>query len=216
MAAATESPVRGVYALTPDGLPQEELLARVRAALAGGVRLVQYRAKLADPVRRRAEGARLVRVCREAGVPLIINDDPELAREVGAAGVHVGRTDATIAGARAAIGRPVLVGASCYNRLDLAAGAFAAGADYIAFGSFFPSQVKPDAVRAEIGLIAEAKRRFALPVVAIGGISSGNVDPLIEAGVDAVAVISDIFSAADVAEAAARLAQRFQRSREPS
>lgn len=201
--------VRGVYAVTPDGLDDEHLVAKVDAALLGGARVVQYRNKnAADDVRLRQAKA-LATVCRRHRVPLIINDHTELAATVGADGVHLGKDDGEIAKARAALGPDALIGASCYNVLDNAWKAQQAGASYVAFGSFFPSATKPDAVRASIVLLQEAKQRLSIPVVAIGGISEDNAARLVAAGADAIAVISALFDAPDVRAAAVRLSNFF-------
>ena len=195
--------VRGVYAVTPDLADTRLLLAQTRAALAGGVRLVQYRNKTAADTLRREQADALQDLCRRHSALLIVNDDVELAHAVGAAGVHVGAGDAEVAAARQRLGAGRLIGASCYGDLRRAETATAHGADYVAFGSFFDSTIKPDAVRAPLSILQAARERTALPLVAIGGITLANVDALIAAGADAVAVISALFAAADI-EAAAR------------
>jgi thiamine-phosphate pyrophosphorylase len=200
----------GLYAVTDAALagsrPLPDLVAQ---ALAGGARLIQYGDKSSGPARRLAEAGALAARCREVGALLIVNDDVELALAAGANGVHVGRDDAAIASARARLGPDRLVGASCYNRFDLAVAAAAAGADYVAFGSFFPSSTKPDAVRADLSLLERARRELAVPVVAIGGITPENGGALVRAGADMLAVITAVFGAADVRTAAAALARLF-------
>ncbi len=198
--------IAGLYAITPDLEDTADLCYRVRAALAGGARVLQYRNKSASPALRLEQAQALQALCAARGVPLIINDHPELALQTGAAGVHLGGDDGDIAAARAALGPDRLLGASCYDRLELAERALAAGADHVAFGSFFPSSVKPGAVRPPLSLLAEARRRFPAPLVAIGGITAANAPQLIAAGADAVAVISTIFAAPDI-EAATREVQ---------
>ena len=173
------------------------LSALVGAALAGGARLIQYRNKLAPPPLRRAQAAELLRICRGAGAKLIVNDDLALALEVGADGVHLGRDDGDAAQARAALGPDRILGISCYADIARGAGAAAAGADYLAFGSMFASATKPDAVTAPARLLMEAKR-FGLPVAAIGGITLANAPQLIAEGADMVAVITDLFDAMDI------------------
>jgi len=128
---------------------------------------------------------------------------------IGADGLHVGRDDASIAAARARLGPGRILGASCYDRLDLALGAREGGADYVAFGSAFASSTKPGAASAPLSLYREAKTRLACPVVAIGGITSRNARPLIEAGADALAVISDLFDAPDIERRAREFAEMF-------
>lgn len=200
--------LRGLYAITPDDELPPRLSAMVMEALAGGVRLVQYRNKTAPPPLRRAQAADLLRLCRASEARLIVNDDLALALEIGADGVHLGRDDGDINAARAALGPQKILGVSCYADLDLAAAAAKAGADYLAFGSIYPSVTKPNAPRAPLALLGEARRRFALPIAAIGGISLDNAALTIAAGADLLAVVSDLFDAIDIA-AQAREYQRL-------
>lgn len=202
--------IAGLYAITPDLADTGELLRRVRMALAGGVRVLQYRNKTATPALRSAQARALQALCEDSGVPLIINDHLELALECNAAGLHLGGDDGDLATARARLGPQRLLGASCYDRIELAAAAIAAGADHIAFGSFFPSTVKPGAVRPPLELISRAKQRFAVPVVAIGGITPHNAPQLLAAGVDAVAVISAVFAAENISAAARSFQTLFE------
>jgi len=206
--------IAGLYAVTPDLADTAELTARVAAALAGGAAAIQYRNKVADAALRHAQAHALARLHALRGGLLIVNDDAALAAEIGADGVHVGEDDASIAAAREIVGPDRLVGASCYNDLGRARAAVAAGADYIAFGSFFASAVKPNARRAELELLASA-RALDVPVVAIGGITADNASSLVGAGADAVAVITAVFDAPDVEVAARAIAARFPSSAGP-
>lgn len=199
----------GLYAVTPDTADTSALLAGVEAALAGGARALQYRNKAADAALRRRQGAALLELCRRYHAPLIINDHLDLALALDADGAHIGADDGPIAPARTMLGADKILGASCYHRFETALAAQQAGADYVAFGSFFPSNVKPDAVRAPLSLLTEAKQRLTVPVVAIGGITPDNAPQLIAAGADAVAVISALFGAPDVLAAARRFAGLF-------
>lgn len=202
--------ISGLYAVTPDGLQDRALESRVEAALLGGAALVQYRNKrVSDEVRQR-QARRLLALCRHYDVPLIINDDPALAADLGAEGVHLGGEDPGIGEARSQLGASAIIGASCYNRLDRARAARNRGADYVAFGSVFPSAIKPNAVRAPLSLLREAKEQIGLPVVAIGGITSENAHEVVAAGADAIAVISALFDAPDVRDAAVMLSSLFQ------
>jgi thiamine-phosphate pyrophosphorylase len=194
---------RGLYAVTPEEPDTEVLTLKVRNALAGGAHIVQYRNKSANASLRREQGAELLALCRTAGAPLIVNDDLDLALAIGADGLHLGHGDTALAAARAKLGEGRLLGASCYGRLELALAARSAGADYVAFGSAFPSATKPGAMPAPLGLYREARALLDSPIVAIGGITLENARIVIEAGVDAVAVISALFDAPDI-EAAAR------------
>jgi len=201
-------PPRGLYAIT-DG-PRPDLHAAVESALNGGAAILQYRDKSAESERRHAEAASLLAACRRFGVPLIVNDDVDLAAAIGADGVHLGEHDGGIDAARTRLGAAAIIGVSCYDSLDRARQLAAAGADYLAFGAFFPSPTKPLARRAGAGLLRDAKS-LGLPLVAIGGITPDNAQPLIEAGADFVAAISGVFAAADPSAAARRYANLFTR-----
>ena len=169
-APAAQALPRGVYAITdPELLPETRLAQRVAAAIAGGARTVQYRDKTADASTRLRRARALAQLCRDVGAVFIVNDHPELALEVGADGVHVGQHDEALAEARAVMGPRGLVGVSCYDRIDLAVRAAAGGADYVAFGSMFPSTTKPGAVAAPLSLVTRASGMLEIPVVAIGG-----------------------------------------------
>ena len=200
---------RGLYAITPDWSDTARLLATTEAILAGGCRLLQYRNKIASPELQREQAEALRTLTRRHGVPLIINDDAALALAVKADGAHIGRDDGAIAEARALLGANALLGASCYNEHVRAETAVAAGADYIAFGAMFASPTKPQAVRAPLELIGQA-RALDHPIVCIGGITAENAAPLIAAGADLLAVISDVFDAPDPHARAAQFAALFE------
>ncbi len=203
-------PFTGLYAITDRTLCGERLTAAVDQAIAGGARVIQYRDKSTDTTRRRTEAEALLALCRTHRVPLLINDDVALAAAIGADGVHIGRDDGSLAEARARLGPGAIIGVSCYNRLTLAEQAESEGADYVAFGRFFPSSSKPQAVQADPELLRRARRVLACPVVAIGGITAQNGRPLIEAGADLLAVIAGVFAQPDVTTAARRIAELFQ------
>lgn len=200
----------GLYALTPETADTERLLTQVEAALAGGVAAVQYRDKSGDVARRHEQASELVALCRRFGVPLIVNDDLRLADLADADGVHLGREDASLREARIILGRDKFVGASCYQSLELAQAAQAAGADYVAFGSFFVSPTKPAAPRADLALLHQATQALRVPIVAIGGITLGNAPSLLDAGADSLAVLSALFDAPDIRAAARDLNQLFE------
>jgi thiamine-phosphate pyrophosphorylase len=197
----TPPALRGLYALT-DGATAPRLLAAVEAAIRGGARLVQYREKSTDPTRRLEESRALLALCRGHGVPLIINDDVELAAALGADGVHLGRDDAAVGAARVRLGPHAIIGVSCYDSLARAVQVAQEGADYVAFGSFFPSATKPGAVRAPKSLLTETRPRLGIPLCAIGGITPQNGGELVSAGADMLAVIQGLFGADDVTAAA--------------
>jgi thiamine-phosphate pyrophosphorylase len=200
--------LRGLYAITPELADTELLVAKAAASLDGGAALIQYRAKDAPPDLALAQARRLARLCRDRGVPFIVNDSLELALAVQADGVHLGRDDVDLGAARAALPRGI-IGVSCYADLQRARSAAAAGADYIAIGSVFASSTKPGAARAPLARLAEAKAASDLPVVAIGGITADNARQAIDAGADMVAVIAAVFDAKDVRAAAGALARLF-------
>jgi len=181
--------LRGLYAITPEA---SDLERKVRLALEGGLALLQYRSKAPD----RAQAAAIVRMAHDYDVPVIVNDDVELALELDAAGAHLGRHDGDLRAARKRLGARIL-GASCYHQLERAHDAVQAGADYIAFGSVFASPTKPGAVRAPLALFRDAKA-LGVPLAAIGGITLENGPQLIAAGADLLAVITDLFDAPDI------------------
>lgn len=207
MESKTRSHLRGLYAIS-DG-PRADLIDVCTAALGGGARMLQYRDKTLDHARRLHEARALQEACAQHEIPLLINDDIELAAVVGAAGVHLGAGDAAIRIARDRLGPSAIIGASCYESLDRARAMAAAGADYLAFGAFFRSPTKPQAVVAPLQLL-RAGRAVCLPVVAIGGITLDNARTLVDSGADAIAVISALFGASDVRATAARFAALFE------
>jgi len=191
--------VRGLYAITPEG---PGLVAKVRSALEGGIALLQYRSKRGA----RAEADAIVKLAKEFHVPVIVNDDAELALALGADGAHLGKDDGDFAAARTRL-RGKILGASCYDRLELARAAVAAGADYVAFGSVFASPTKPGAVRAPLSLF---ENNLGVPKCAIGGITLENAPRLIAAGADLLAVITDLFDAPDIAARARAYGKLFR------
>ncbi|WP_372927425.1 thiamine phosphate synthase [Marinobacter sp.] len=183
----------GLYAITDSQLlTADRLLPAVEAALRGGAVLVQYREKTAPQPERLRQARDLVALCNSARVPLIINDDPELARRSGAAGVHLGQSDSSLVNARQQLGEHAIIGATCHADLALAASADRDGADYLAFGRFFNSNTKPNAPAADTSVLARA-RQFGRPVTAIGGITADNGEVLIRAGADLLAVVGGLF-----------------------
>jgi thiamine-phosphate pyrophosphorylase len=200
MSTPAHRPLRGLYLITPDEPDTDRLLARVRPVLGEAV-LLQYRNKAVEAGRRREQATALNTLCRTAGVPLIVNDDAPLAEAVGAAGVHLGEHDGEVAAARRRLGVEAIIGVSCYDDLARAHAAAAAGADYIAFGAFFPSGTKPNARRATPALLRDSAG-LGLPRVAIGGITPDNGGSLVQAGADLLAVIGGVFDAADPVAAA--------------
>ncbi|MFZ5635703.1 MAG: thiamine phosphate synthase [Pseudomonadota bacterium] len=210
MSPVSRRPLRGLYLITPDEPDTDRLLARVRPVL-GEAAVLQYRNKTADAALGRVQAGALAALCRERGIPLIVNDDTALAEAVGAAGVHLGEHDGDPDAVRARLGAQAIVGVSCYDSLARAHGAAEAGASYIAFGAFFPSTTKPNARRATPDLLRESAA-LGLPRVAIGGITPDNGGALVDAGADLLAVIAGVFDAPDPVAAARAFRACFDRA----
>lgn len=184
----------GLYAITDSTLtPADQLVSAIEAALRGGAVLVQYRDKTSSRTERLRQARSLLSVCRNARVPLIINDDVELAQRIGADGVHLGQEDGDITEARSRLGEQAIIGVTCHASLDLASAARADGADYLAFGRFYTSGTKPDAPEASPEVLTRA-RSLGRPLTAIGGVTTENGAELIRAGADMLAVVGGLFS----------------------
>lgn len=185
-------PLRGLYAITQTKNKTADIIINeVIAAIKGGAVVVQFRDK--EPLDAIYLADQLVKVCHEYKVPLLINDDIELAIKVGADGVHIGREDGAISEARDRLGADAIIGVSCYNFVEQAFDAQEQGATYVAFGRFFPSSSKPLATAAELDTLRKAKFLLDIPIVAIGGILPENGGPLLTAGADLLAVIGGLF-----------------------
>ena len=185
-------PDSGLYAITQtDGKSSETIIQEVRAAIKGGVSVIQYRDKNPDDVVYLAK--ELLTICKHHQVPLIINDDADLARQIGADGVHIGKDDGGIAAARKILGPDAIIGLSCYDDINSAIQAQANGVDYVAFGRFFPSSSKPLASPAHCETLRQARQHINIPIVAIGGILPENGKQLLDAGADVLAVIGGLF-----------------------
>lgn len=208
--AAAGSAVSGLYLITPDEADTARLLARTAPLLAAGATWLQYRNKTAGDALRHEQASALQALCADAGVPLIVNDDVRLAKAVGAAGVHLGEDDGDIAAARALLGAEAIIGSSCYDQLQLAEAAVAAGSDYVAFGAFFPTRSKTGTRQATVDLLSRAAS-LDVPRVAIGGITPDNARSLVQAGADLVAAISGVYDAADPVAAVHAYLQCFAR-----
>lgn len=208
--SSSSTSLRGLYVITDGSLtPGDKMLPAVSAAIHGGARLVQYRDKASDRSARTYQARRLLQLCHDHEVPLIINDDVELAAALGADGVHLGEADMALNEARVQLGPRAIIGVSCYDSLERAVRAAHAGADYVAFGSFYASPSKPNAVRAPPSLLESARLTVNVPICAIGGITPETGAVLIKAGAHMLAVISGIFAQADITAAARRYTQLF-------
>ncbi len=172
----------------------DDFAVKAEAVLLGGCTILQYRNKHSDFNAKIKQGKLLRTLCDRYKARLIINDSIELANIVGADGVHLGQKDGAISEARNNLGSNAIIGSTCHDSLSLAQSAIEAGASYVAFGRFFPSETKPDAPPAPLSLIAEAKKKFNIPVVAIGGINGDNASQLLAAGADSIAISNDLFS----------------------
>jgi len=210
--AVTPEPIRGPNSRVDAGAADSRLLAQVNGCLRGGASIVQYRDKVSNPKQRRALASAINDLCRQHAAVFIVNDDIDLALEIGADGVHLGEADLACAPARARAGGNLLIGVSCYDSLPRARRALEDGASYVAFGSAFPSPTKPAAVLAPLSLYQQAARELAIPVVAIGGITTDNAPLLVSAGCHALAVISSLFDAADTVATARVFSQLFETS----
>ena len=201
--------IKGLYAITPDMADLNTLVHKTQLALEGGAFMVQYRSKKQDHAVKMQQCAAILRLCREYGVPCIVNDDVEMCRILEADGVHLGENDDNIAEVRRILGEDAIIGSSCYDQLDRAKQAQKEGATYVAFGAVFPTPTKPNAPRATLALLREAKREIHIPIVAIGGITVNNAHDVIEAGVDAIAVITSLFEAKTIKETAETFLKMF-------
>jgi thiamine-phosphate pyrophosphorylase len=201
--------MRGLYLVTPNWDDTAALVDATAQALRSGAALVQYRHKTASPELRRDQAAQLLALCRRHAVPFIINDFIDLCLELDADGVHVGGTDASVAEARKLLGAGKIVGASCYGDRQLARGAAANGANYVAFGGFYPSKVKQYPVTTAADIVSWAKAEIALPCVVIGGMTPANAAPLVARGADLVAAISSVYGAPVIEAAMHEFARLF-------
>lgn len=203
----------GLYLVTDDRLEADDLLARLEAALGAGADVVQFRDKRDDRSAVAAVGRRVAERCRAAGALFIVNDDADLAREIGADGIHVGQDDATPAEVRAVVGPEVVIGLSVSHLPEADAAAANPDVDYIGFGALFHTPTKPDAEPAGPEMLVEARRRVSFPIVGIGGITASNLAAAFAAGADSVAVVSAVFSAPDPAAATRDLLSAIARAR---
>ncbi len=202
--------MKGLYLVTPDWDDTQKLLDVTEAGLRGGAALVQYRHKTAGMELRKEQAAQVQALCRRYGRPFIVNDFVDLCLALDADGIHVGGTDMSVAQVRAAVGPGKIVGASCYGSLQMAHDAHRAGANYVAFGGFYPSRVKKYEVSTPPAIVMQAKSAIPLPNVVIGGMTHENAAPLVALGADMVAAISSVYMVDDPEAAARRFVQLFE------
>ena len=201
--------ISGLYVVTPDEPDTDLLLSKVEAALQGGISVLQYRNKIASHKLQTQQARAILPLCRQYQVPFIINDSIKLCLTLDADGVHLGGDDGNLIEARARLGADKILGASCYNRFDLALSAQEAGADYVAFGACFASSTKPNAPVAGLDLFKLAKMQVHIPAVAIGGITLENALSVIQSGASAIAVINAVFNADDIKLTTQQFTQLF-------
>ena len=201
--------IKGLYAITPDSADLNTLIQKTKSAIEGGAFMVQYRSKIQDRDVKIQQCAAILRLCREYEIPCIVNDDVDMCRILEADGVHLGEKDDNIAEVRHILGEDAIIGSSCYDQLDRAKSAQKEGASYVAFGAMFPTSTKPNAPRATLALLKEAKREIQIPIVAIGGITVNNAHDVIKTGIDAIAVINSLYEAKSIKETAETFAKMF-------
>ena len=201
--------IKGLYAITPDMADSNSLLLKTQLAIEGGAFMVQYRSKIQDRDVKMQQCAAILRLCREYKIPCIVNDDVDMCRVLEADGVHLGKKDDNIAEVRSILGEDAIIGSSCYDQLNRAKLAQKEGASYVAFGAMFETYTKPNAPRATLELLREAKSQIQIPIVAIGGITMNNAHDVIETGIDAIAVINSLYESNSINETAETLSSMF-------
>jgi len=201
--------IKGLYAITPDMADLNTLIQKTQLAIEGGAFMVQYRSKIHNRDVKMQQCAAILRLCREYEIPCIVNDDVDMCRVLKADGVHLGEKDDRIAEVRRILGEDAIIGSSCYDQLNRAKLAQKEGASYVAFGAVFPTPTKPNAPRATLELLTEAKSQIQIPIVAIGGITMNNAHDVIETGIDAIAVINSLFEAKTIKETAETFLKMF-------
>ena len=210
------SRLQGLYVITDRELflsLEKDISELVNLAIQGGARIVQYRNKISSTAMRSEEAHKLLTLCRKRNVTLLINDDVDLAIEIDADGVHIGQSDMPVSEARNILGKDKIIGVTCHNKLELAQAAQEAGADYVAFGRFFPSKTKPSAPPATVNILQQAKELLSIPVVAIGGITAASAQVLIDHGADMLAVSHSVFAANDIIAGTQQLSRLFEAGR---
>lgn len=204
--------LKGLYVVTDRPMCLERSMAVdkiVALAIAGGARIIQYRNKQSPHAVRLYEAEILAKLCKNLDAILLINDDIDIAIEVDADGVHLGQEDTSLAEARERLAQDKIIGITCHNDMELARQAQSGGADYVAFGRFFPSSSKPSAPAASLDTLHQASQELSIPICAIGGITIENAPELIKNGADMVAVVNAVFGAWKITQAAKDFTQLF-------
>jgi len=200
--------LKGLYVITDKKLiNRDRFIETVEKSIKGGARIVQLREKGTPENEIISLGREILKVTKSYRIPLIINDSPELAQEIGADGVHLGGEDTSITNARAILGDMAIIGVSCYNQIERGLKAVENGADYVAFGTPYYTPTKPQREPTTIGILREAVNLIkSIPIFAIGGITKENAAPILETGVEGIAVITSVFGSPDPETAARELA----------
>ena len=185
--------LNGIYAITDEILtPSHTILAQVEAALEGGISLLQYRNKTSRDEEIETICVHLHHLCRLYNVPFIIDDRPYLAEKIGVEGLHIGKDDIALRDARSIFTKG-FIGVSCYGSIKKALEAQNEGADYVAFGSFFPSPTKPNSGIVSMSVLQKAKEALSIPVCAIGGINIVNIHEIAASNPDMISVVSAVW-----------------------
>ncbi len=194
--------LQGLYVIADaECIGKKNIISETQEVLSAGVKIIQYRDKINSLTKKTIIAKQLLKLTNTYQSLLVINDDVNLAKSINADGVHLGKDDFSIEKARNILGKNKIIGASCYADFKNAKPAIQASADYIAFGSFFSSAIKPQAPKADTMLIKQAKSEFTTPICAIGGITPQNAATVLNAGADMIAVISGIFNASSPQQA---------------
>ncbi|MEM7008618.1 MAG: thiamine phosphate synthase [Thermodesulfobacteriota bacterium] len=203
----------GLYVITDKKLIERDNFVHiVEQSIKGRARIVQLREKHTPTDEIIKLGKELLQVTRSYDVPLIINDSPELAKEIGADGVHLGGDDTSVKNARNLLGAQAIIGVSCYNQIDRGLNAVKAGADYVAFGTPYYTPTKPDREPTSIEVLKDAVDLIKeIPVFAIGGITKDNADEILETGVDGIAVITSVYGSPNPQDSAIELSDLIKK-----
>lgn len=203
--------LKGLYVITDSILiPKDKFFEIVELAIKGGASVLQLRDKESSANEIVETGKRLLKITKKYGIPLIINDLPELAKRIGADGVHLGENDPDISYSKGILGENSIVGVSCYGDIERGLHAEKSGADYLAFGTPYSTPTKPGRKPTPFETLVEAKKRIkTVPIFSIGGIYPENAKDVLATGVDGIAAITSIFKSGDPEENARKLASFF-------
>jgi len=203
--------LKGLYVITDQKLiPRDKFTNTVEKTIKGGAKLIQLREKNTPEEEIVNLGKELLSITKKYGIPLLINDSPALAKEIGADGVHLGEYDPPVSEARKLLGEGAIIGVSCYGKVERGIRAEKEGADYAAFGSPFSTPTKPHRISTPLEILKEAKKRITrIPIFAVGGINMENALSVLETGVDGIAVITSVFGSSDPEKSARELASLF-------